>query len=158
MVNIKDAPKEEMKLEGFENKLINTLQDSNFKTNSEDPRQNSDYVPEEIKKEFDLNRDMSQYEIDFVLVRTHDAQFKKRQPTWSGQEVLDIGLNMAKSQWILKKVNKLRVWPKGFHNLAKKVRCLLKQFIRLSIFDNFLTLCVLINTVVMAMDSYDIDA
>ena len=33
----------------------------------------------------------------------------------------------------------------------------MKQFIRLSIFENFLTVCVLINTVVMAMDSYDID-
>ena len=33
----------------------------------------------------------------------------------------------------------------------------MKRFIRLSIFENFLTVCVLINTVVMAMDSYDID-
>lgn len=33
----------------------------------------------------------------------------------------------------------------------------MKQFIRLSLFENFLTLCVLINTIVMAMDSYDID-
>ena len=53
-------------------------------------------------------------------------------------------------------MNLLRVWPKGFYNSVKKVRCLLKQFIRLSIFENFLTLCVLINTVVMAMNSYDI--
>ena len=28
----------------------------------------------------------------------------------------------------------------------------------MSLFENFLTLCVLINTIVMAMDSYDIDA
>ena len=27
----------------------------------------------------------------------------------------------------------------------------------MSLFENFLTLCVLINTIVMAMDSYDID-
>ena len=59
---------------------------------------------------------------------------------------------------ILKKINLLRVWPKGFYNMVKKVRCIMKQFIRLSIFENFLTGCVLINTVVMAMDSYDIDA
>lgn len=55
-------------------------------------------------------------------------------------------------------MNLLRVWPKGFYNLVKKFRCLLKQFIRLSLFDNFLTVCVLFNTIVMAMDSYEIDA
>ena len=54
-------------------------------------------------------------------------------------------------------MNKMRVWPKGLYNTVKKVRCLMKQFIRLSIFENFLTLCVLFNTIVMAMDSYDID-
>lgn len=54
-------------------------------------------------------------------------------------------------------MNLNRVWPKGFYNLVKKVRCFLKQFIRLSIFENGLTVCVLINTVVMAMNSYDIE-
>lgn len=43
-----------------------------------DPRSNSDYVPADIKKEFDLRQDMSSYEIDFNLVRSNDAQFKKR--------------------------------------------------------------------------------
>lgn len=100
---------------------------------------------------------MSEYEIDFDEVRLNDARFKKRTPTWSGQEVLDVGLNTGKSKWVLKKMNKLRVWPKGLYNTIKKARCLLKAFIRVSIFDNFLTLCVLINTIVMAMEAYDID-
>ena len=55
-------------------------------------------------------------------------------------------------------MNKMRVWPKGIYNTIKKIRCLMKGFIRLTIFENFLTLCVLFNTIVMAMDSYDIDA
>ena len=71
--------------------------------------------------------------------------------------MLDVGLNMEKSQFIIKKMNKTRVWPKGIYNMIKKCRCLLKQFIRLSLFENFLTICVLINTIVMAMESYDID-
>ena len=53
-------------------------------------------------------------------------------------------------------MSKLRVWPKGFYNTVKKIRCTMKAFIRLSIFENFLTFSVLVNTVVMAMDSYDI--
>jgi hypothetical protein len=48
---------------------------------------------------------MTAYEIDFELVRRNDATFKRRLPTWSGQEILDVGLNMKKSQWILKKMN-----------------------------------------------------
>ena len=55
-------------------------------------------------------------------------------------------------------MNKTRVWPKGFYNYIKKFRSFLKAFTRMSLFENFLTLCVLINTIVMAMDSYDIDA
>ena len=54
-------------------------------------------------------------------------------------------------------MNKLRVWPKGFYNTVKKFRCLLKGFVRLGIFDNFLTLCVLFNTIVMALEAYDMD-
>lgn len=65
---------------------------------------------------------------------------------------------MKKSGWVLTKINKLRVWPKGFYNITKKFRATLKSLIRFSLFDNFLTLCVLMNTVVMGMESYDIDA
>ena len=83
--------------------------------------------------------------------------FKRRLPTWSGQDVLDIGLNMEKSNWVVAKMNKVRVWPKGILNTIKKTRFIMKAFVRTSLFENFLTLCVLVNTIVMAMDSYDID-
>lgn len=63
---------------------------------------------------------------------------------------------MAKSGWVIAKMNRLRVWPKGVQNATKKYRASLKVIIRNSLFDNFLTVCVLINTIVMAMESYDI--
>ena len=100
---------------------------------------------------------MSDKDINFDKVRSLDNKYKKRTPEWSGQVVLDIGLNISKSKWVLKKMGKVRVWPKGFYNFVKKVRCVMKNFVRFSLFENFLTVCVLINTVVMAMDSYDID-
>ena len=100
---------------------------------------------------------MSDKDINFDKVRELDTKYKKRTPEWSGQVVLDIGLNISKSKWVIKKMNKLRVWPKGFYNMIKKIRCVMKSFVRFSLFENFLTVCVLINTVVMAMDSYDID-
>ena len=40
---------------------------------------------------------------------------------------------------------------------VKKARCFLKMFVRTSFFDNFMTLSVLLNTIVMAMDKYGIE-
>ena len=65
-------------------------------------------------------------------------------------------MNVAESKVVIAKMNMTRVWPKGFFNYVKKFRSFLKGIVRLDIFDNFLTLCVMINTAVMAMDSYDI--
>lgn len=70
--------------------------------------------------------------------------------------MLDLTLNIKKSKWILAKFNGTRVWPKGFFYFVKRFRCILKSIVRFGLFDNFLTGCVLVNTVVMAMDSYDI--
>lgn len=44
---------------------------------------------------------MRNYDIDFEEVRSTDAQFKRQVHIWSGQEVLDITLNMQKSHWVL---------------------------------------------------------
>ena len=64
---------------------------------------------------------------------------------------------MAKSAWVLNQMNKLRVWPKGLHNGIKKVRSVLKAFTRTSLFTSLMTLSVLVNTIGMAMESYDIE-
>ena len=42
-------------------------------------------------------------------------------------------------------------------NIVKKIRSLLKIFANHPLFEHFMTLCVIINTVVMSMDSYDIE-
>ena len=64
---------------------------------------------------------------------------------------------MAKSEWILNKMNELRVWPKGIHNGVKKARSVLKDFTRTNFFNGLMTGSVLINTIGMAMDSYSIE-
>jgi len=116
-----------------------------------------DHVPDGLKEAFTLPKDMSSYDIDFTAVREADANFKKRKVIWSGQDVLPIGITDTKqAKWIISKVNLLRVWPKGFYNLVKKVRTVIKDFTKLSIFNAFLTTCVLVNTIGMAMNAYDI--
>ena len=52
-------------------------------------------------------------------------------------------------------MNAVRVWPKGSYNLLKKARCLLKMIVKHKLFDNSMTLCVLLNTVVMGMEHYN---
>lgn len=39
--------------------------------------------------------------------------------------------------------------------LVKKARCLLKMMVKHSLFDSLMTFCVLLNTIVMGMDSYN---
>ena len=58
--------------------MIGTLLDKKDPLEKEDPRKFSDYVPHDIKEEFDLRQDMTNYEVDFELVRSTDVQFKKR--------------------------------------------------------------------------------
>ena len=57
----------------------------------------------------------------------------------------------------MKFLNKTRIWPKFGFGLVKKGRCLLKMLIKTSFFENFMTFCVLANTIVMAMDKYGQD-
>lgn len=78
MLTTKHAPAHELQLEAFEARLLDHEIKTMDTVDGKDPRLNSDYVPESIKKEFDLRQDMTTYEIDFDLVRSTDAQFKKR--------------------------------------------------------------------------------
>ena len=155
----KNDPNYELKIDDFEKRVGHVIdQIKSIKDIKSDPRLQGDHVPEEIRDALHLPKDMSDKDINFDNVRVQDTKAKKRRPTWSGQEVLATSFNIAKSKIVLKKMNTLRVWPKGFYNTVKKVRAIMKAFIRWSIFENFLTMCVLFNTVGMAMDAYDIKA
>ena len=147
-------------LENFEETrvLIEEQHKEGDQAAGKDPRDRRDNVPAEIKQAFNLPSDMRGLDIDFLQVRLVDAQFKRRQPVWSGQDVLDVSLNLEKSHWVVSKMNALRVWPKGFYSTVKKARSALKGFVRTSLFENAMSLCVLANTIGMAMDSYGIDA
>ena len=115
------------------------------------------HVPEEIRAEFGLPEDMRDKEVDFTEVRVRDLSAAIRHPIWSGQEVLPTSLNMEQSEWITRKISAVRVWPKGILNVVKKARSLLKMFAMNPLFEHFMTLCVIINTVVMSMDRYGIE-
>ena len=51
----------------------------------------------------------------------------------------------------------MRVWPKGCRNIIKRIRCILKWSCMNPFFEHFMTLSVIMNTVVMTMDRYGIE-
>ena len=46
----------------------------------------------------------------------------------------------------------MRVWPKGAIGNVKKARVALKMVVKHSLFDNAMTFCVALNTIVMGME------
>lgn len=99
--------------------------------------------------------DLEENHINFNEVIKKDCSKKRKTPMWSGQEVLEIGLNQELSEWVVERINAVRVWPKGFVGTIKKARCLLKMVVKHDLFNNAMTLCVLLNTIVMGMEHYN---
>ena len=100
---------------------------------------------------------MKNRDLDYFEVRIIDSMMSIKKPTWSGQEILSTSMNNDQANWVVDKINEVRVWPKGNMNIVKKSRSLLKMHAMSPIFENFMTFCVLLNTVVMSMDRYGID-
>lgn len=76
---------------------------------------------------------------------------------WSGQDVLQIGLTTDLAEQVVGQINGVRVWPKGAENLVKKARVSLKRVVKHSLFNSGMTFCVLLNTIVMGMQKYNMD-
>jgi hypothetical protein len=76
---------------------------------------------------------------------------------WSGQDVLEIGLTTHLSWWVIAQINGVRVWPFGFKGLLKKAQVALKMIVKSDLFNNSMTLCVLLNTICMGMERYNLD-
>ena len=50
----------------------------------------------------------------------------------------------------------MRVWPKGGKGFYKRARNVLKKIVTNGFFENSMTFCVLINTITLALDRYNI--
>ena len=67
-------------------------------------------------------------------------------------------LNFEASALVVSHLNGIRVWPSGsIGGVVKRYRSMMRTLVRSAIFDNFLTGAVLLNTVVLAVNHYDID-
>lgn len=64
-------------------------------------RSRQDHIPIDIKSEFDLPDDIGNDYVNFNEVVKADCAKKRRTPTWSGQDVLEIGLTTDLSYWVI---------------------------------------------------------
>ena len=110
-----------------------------------------------MKAEFDIPPDADEVVFNFEEVLKKDMSAKRRTPTWSGQDVLAIGLNNELSSWIIDHINAVRVWPSGIIGWLKKIRVLLRMIVKHNLFGSAMTLAVLLNTMVMGMERYDME-
>jgi hypothetical protein len=46
------------------------------------------------------------------------------------------------------------MWPSGIEGYVKRFRVMLKGIMRGAVVDNFLILCVAMNTIILAIDKY----
>jgi hypothetical protein len=153
-INIKD----ELDLQAFE-KVLRQITNDDKENESKadqifDSLNKKDEICEEIRIEFELPDDIKDNKVDFNEVRRSDVSRKRRTPKWSGQDVLCISYNQDHAEHVTEMMSKLRVWPKGFKGVIKRIRFLMKKFINSAIMDNLMTLSVFINTVVMTLDRY----
>jgi hypothetical protein len=58
---------------------------------------------------------------------------------------------------VITHINFIRVWPTGILGLYKRFRYYLRKLVKSALFDNLMTLGVLLNTIVLALDRYGID-
>lgn len=67
-------------------------------------------------------------------------------------------LDPYKARLAISILNEIRVWPYGMFGHLKRWRCLLKAIMKSGWCENFMTLAVFANTIILSMDYYGIDS
>ena len=74
---------------------------------------------------------------------------------WSGQDVIQ-RMEPKKAIRITKQLSRFYIWPKGLYGMWRKINTFMCMFVFNPLFDNFMTLCVLVNSICLALDRYGI--
>eukprot|EP00347_Sterkiella_histriomuscorum_P015163 403358079 len=80
---------------------------------------------------------------------------KIKRGQWSGQDVMN-GMNLQRAENILDRLNNIRVFPKGAYGKMSKLQKMIKSFVKSNFIENFMTICVTMNTITLAIDRYNI--
>ena len=82
---------------------------------------------------------------------------RKTLAQWSGQDVIP-WMDLDRAQYITQLLNLIRFFPTGCLGIHFMLKHSLKRIVLSSYFEHFMTLCVLINTVILALDRYPISS
>ncbi|CAI2364628.1 unnamed protein product [Moneuplotes crassus] len=116
----------------------------------ETPYQQKEYVKDEfLDVEFDLEGAIKK-------VKEKDKNNKILNLEWSGQDIIPC-LEPSKVNLILNSFNQMRVHRMGPLRWLLKTKYYLELLVRSSHFENFMTLSVTLNTLILAIDHYGID-
>lgn len=66
-------------------------------------------------------------------------------------------MDYQKSSWVVNQLNMIRVWPSGIKGIIKRIRYVLRIIVKHDLFDSVMTFMVILNTVTLALDHYDMD-
>lgn len=112
-------------------------------------RNNEEYLDEFLDAEFDMEDAITE-------VKKKDTKRKILKAEWSGQDVI-AALEPYKTNRIIRDLNSTRVYLAGWFSPIYKLREYLKSLVVSGYFENFMTLCVTLNTLTLAIDHYGIN-
>jgi len=135
----KDAPNSSSEIP---REITQTIKDN--EENKEKPKEN-DEESEEKKKS--ILEDFQKMKLD--IKENSNKSIQK----WSGQEVIE-NYDPYVAIWATGNQSQIRIWKKGIKGGIEKIRHLVKDIILSEITGGFLVLCVLANTVILAMTRY----
>jgi hypothetical protein len=92
----------------------------------------------------------------YKMLREEDLLKKKIVADWSGQEVLQ-KYDPEKALWLCAKLNSIKFWQIGYVGYFAWFRNAVKTFCKSGLFEQAMTFCVMVNTIILALDRYGID-
>ena len=108
-----------------------------------------EYYDDFLDADFDL-------EDAIIETKSRERKFKRLKIEWSGQDIIS-AYEPYQTNIIMKSLSSLRVYQISHIRPLYKIRQYLKDFIKSGTFENIMTLCVTLNTAILAIDHYGID-
>lgn len=112
-------------------------------------RDEKNFVIEESKKQQKIVNEVSENKKN----QNQDTIQKKPEQPWSGQEVL-IDCNSYAAVWMTTNITEIRICQHGILGILANIRRMIRKFVLSEIWENFMIILTVINTVVLAMYRY----
>lgn len=97
----------------------------------------------------------AEHQQQIIKAKNYALNKPKDNLEWSGQDVV-MRLDPYKARYAIQKLNAIRVWPTGIFGILHRYRVLLKSFLAHAIMENIFTMLVFFNTIILALDRYNI--